>query len=98
MTTERHLDGPISEEAARKYLEDGGRCPYCGSDDTDVTDSSQEGPRVTQEVECWDCARGWEATLLLQSIRAYTEPPEDVGTEGDEEDEGEGRWFPELDD
>ena len=58
----------ITKAMSKKYLEDSGRCPFCGSDNIEGGSLEVDGHQAWQEVTCLDCDGGWDDIYKLVGI------------------------------
>lgn len=60
----------LTEDDILKYLTDGGKCPYCDSDNIYVVDYRVD----TNEVVCKDCFAKWCEVLSITNIIEINPP------------------------
>ena len=65
----------LTNEQQRQYVsDDGGRCPYCRSDQIEGNGGFDfEGGRVFQEVSCLDCNERWMDVYTLSNVIEVSE-------------------------
>ena len=68
---EQNPEPALTQEQADKYIADeGGSCPFCGSDQVEGQNFDYEYGRNYRGVTCTACGRSWQNGYTLDSISA----------------------------
>ena len=58
----------LTKESKHKFIFSPYVCPYCGSDDLEITDRDRDNGLIEERVDCQKCEHTWIETYLLVSI------------------------------
>ena len=59
----------LNKKQKKEYVDQGGvKCPYCGSDDIDVSNRNEEDTEIRDGVRCLSCDKEWTDVYKIVQI------------------------------
>lgn len=58
----------LTEKQKRAYINNYGKCPYCGSWELDGDSYDADGNLIVQQIHCLACQRYWNDVYTLTGI------------------------------